>query len=111
MDVTAHKYEVEKAIVQILLTQLDAKQISLSESHEIAEFCLEKLKYIATEEDINNFISQLVMQNVMFKDIATIENAKTKENSDQQAVNRALDLAKEGNLDEALNVAKAATAN
>jgi hypothetical protein len=72
---------------------------------------LEKLKTVASEDDLSNFVLLLVSQYPMFKDIATIEKAKKKEILDAKAVDEALDLAKNGDLDKALNVAKAATAN
>lgn len=111
MDIIAEKTELEKAIVEELLQQVEAKKITLEESMSIVNYCLEKIKLINTKEEINSFLISLSSQWPMFSSLLNIEMAKEKEENKDATVDEIVALAKDGKLDEALDVAKAATNN
>ncbi len=111
MDVLQQKTEIERAIVEELLQQVDAKTITLEESMPIVNYCLEKIKPLTTKEEITTFLTSLSAQWPMFNNLLTIENAKEKEANKDATVDEIVSLTKAGQLDEALSVAKTATNN
>lgn len=111
MDILQQKTEIERAIVEELLQQVDAKTITLEESMPIVNYCLEKIKPLTTKEEITAFLTSLSAQWPMFNKLVIIENAKEKEANKDEVVDEIVSLAKDGKLDEALSVAKTATNN
>lgn len=111
MDILQQKTEIERAIVEELLQQVDAKTITLEESMPIVNYCLEKIKPLTTKEEITAFLTALSAEWPMFNKLLIIENAKEKEANKDEVVDEIVSLAKDGKLDEALSVAKTATNN
>lgn len=105
------KTDTERAIVEELLQQIDAKAMTVEESIPIVNYCIEKIKPLNTQQEITAFLTSLSAQWPVFNNLLILENVKKKEANKDKVVDKIVSLAKAGQLDEALSVAKMATQN
>jgi hypothetical protein len=105
------KNQIEQAITQTILNQIEKETLTVDESSEIVSFCLEKIKALNTEEEMTSFLLEISAKWPIFSGIATLEQGKAKEEQKDEAVDNVVSLVKSGNLEEALDMAKSANNN
>lgn len=100
---------IEKSIAELIIKGLREGLIQEEDLSPIGKFVLEKIDIIQTEEQMVAFLTELAQKWPLFSNILTIEKGKVTENSESQVAQNVLDLAKEGKIDQAVDLAKTAT--
>ncbi len=100
---------IEKAIAELIIKGLREGLIQDEDLSPIGKFVLEKIDTLQTEEQMVAFLTEMVQKWPLFSNILTIEKGKATESSENQAAKDVLDLAKEGKIDEAVDLAKSVT--
>lgn len=106
-----HKKDVERKIMEIIISGLEKGEILEPEYKEIAEFILSRIDPINTHHDLVVFLRELTEKWKAFSFVLTLEDGKIKTLEENKAVEEAQQQLKEGNIDEALETAKEATAD
>ncbi|OGH12388.1 MAG: hypothetical protein A2857_01485 [Candidatus Levybacteria bacterium RIFCSPHIGHO2_01_FULL_36_15] len=104
-----HRTEVEKAIVELIAASIENGSLGESDLPVIADFVLTKIDVLQTQEELVSFLSELSLKWPVFSNVQTLEQGKITQKAEDQALNSALDLAKEGKIDEAVDLARTAT--
>ncbi|MBU4016288.1 hypothetical protein KJ980_01655 [Patescibacteria group bacterium] len=104
------KDEVLKAIAELIIAGLKDGSIVEDDLFPIANFVLEKIDTLATEEQMVVFLSELAQKWPVFSKIYSHEKGKVLEHTENLAAQNVMDLAKEGKIDEAVDLAKSVTA-
>lgn len=102
------KNQIEQAITDIILGQIEKETLTVEESSEIVGFCLEKIHALNSEEELLSFLSETSVKWPIFSGLASLEQGKTKEEQKDEAIDNVVSLVKSGNIDEAVNMAKSA---
>ncbi|MEK9176303.1 MAG: hypothetical protein AAB520_02550 [Patescibacteria group bacterium] len=108
-QIQKHKEQVEKQIVDMGIDKYGDGTISKEELSKIADFVVEGMEKVKTQQDLSEFLAFLASRWSFFQNLVTIEQGAVKEASDKQVYTGALDLAKHGRIDEAVKLAKTAT--
>lgn len=107
MDVTQErKEEIERRIVKIITSSLEKNSISEADLPTIAQFVLENLDGVTTNDQLFDFLSELSLRWPIFENVELIEKGQMKEQKEDQVAQDVLILTKSGKIDEALNLAK-----
>lgn len=104
-----HRYQVEQQIVDATLNEFEKGNFTEDQMREIADFTVSAMKNVQSVQDIYNFLQLLSSRWPIFQNLVTIEGGVMKEASDKQVYSGVLDLAKHGNIEEAVKLAKTAT--
>jgi hypothetical protein len=115
----AYKDKIEMRIAGILSDSLAKKIINIDESDEMATYILENIDLAKTNGELLTFVENLSAKWPIFSTILTapdqaetpLPTANQIQEKTDQIVNATEDLIRENKLDEALQVAKAATEN
>lgn len=100
---------LQQKIVQIMAHQLEDGKTTQGELSQIAEYVLAQSSQITTEDELITFLRRLSERWEMFNDLYLIESGRIKEAIAKEQIHRALNLTREGKIDEALQVAKGTT--
>lgn len=103
------KDEVLKEIADLIIAGLKDGTILEDDLFPIANFVLEKIDTLATEEQMVVFLSELVQKWPVFLKIHAHEKGKVLEQTENIAAQNVMDLAKEGKIDQAVDLAKSVT--
>lgn len=103
--------EVLKEIADLIIVGLKDGSILENDLFPIADFTLQKIDTLATEEQMVIFLSELAQKWPVFSKIHTYEKGKVLEQTENIAAQNVMDLAKEGKIDEAVDLAKSATSS
>ncbi|MGE5041631.1 MAG: hypothetical protein ACM3IJ_01875 [Candidatus Levyibacteriota bacterium] len=103
-----HKKNVEKMIVDAAIDALGAQMIPESELQPIAAFVLGKIDLIKTVEELTEFLKELTAKWSFFLPIERFLEAEVKHEGEKELIDKAEDLVKNGNVNEALEVLKSA---
>lgn len=110
MDFTeSHKKEIEKQIVEAIITSLDKDNLKTTELPNIANFVLERIDNIKTHNELILFLGELARIWPVFVNLTAIEKGEVKEIKEDEVAQSVLTLAKSGKIDEAINLAKTMT--
>lgn len=111
MEFTAvEKQELEQKIVDIITSSLEQKKVTEDELSPISTYVLNNIDTIKDREGLLYFLEQLSARWAIFDDLYELEKGGDKKKEDDQAVKNIEGLIESGNLDQALAVAKQATA-
>ena len=105
------KKDIERRIVKAIVKGLDENKITVSDLPELSSYLLENIEHITTQEQLTAFLSDISSKWQIFVGIQAgesipIENSVEDKNKTIQDVT---DLAKDGKIDEAIDLAKTAT--
>lgn len=100
---------LQQKVVQIMAHQLEEGKTTQGELSQIAEYVLTQSSKIESEDELITFLSRLAERWEMFHDLYLIESGRIKEALAKEQIHKALNLTKEGKIDEALQVAKGTT--
>lgn len=98
--------EIAGLILDRLLTEWEEGAISEMDASDIANFVLDELDFVYAEEDLMFFLQDLVSRWKFFGNILSIEQGKQSEQKTAEVAKDALQLAREGKIDDALSLAK-----
>lgn len=103
-----HKKEVEKLIVDSTIDALEAEIIKEDDLKPIADFVLSKIDLIKNEDELIAFLEELAAKWKFFQPIERFVEGQKQHTEEVKSVDEAQDLIKSGNIDEALQILKAA---
>ncbi|MBI3984894.1 MAG: hypothetical protein HY344_03030 [Candidatus Levybacteria bacterium] len=107
MDLSAeHKKEVQRRIMDTLLTAYEKLEINRADFDEISKFILERDPTIQTHHDLIVFLRELTAKWKIFSFVLTLENGEVSKIEENKAVEKIEDLTQEGKIDEALEAAR-----
>jgi hypothetical protein len=110
MDLTEeHKKNIERIIVETIITALEKAQITEDDYEKMSTFILEKIENVKTHHDLVIFLRELTANWSLFSFVLTLENGEVKKVEDNMALKKVEELVNSGNLEEALQTAKQAT--
>lgn len=105
----SHKKEIETRIVEIISSGLEKGDLKEEESKEIADFVLGRIDLIKNRTELEAFLSQLSSKWQVFKVLESLEKGETRKRVENEVAEGVLTLAKNGKINEALNLAKTMT--
>ena len=108
-ELIKHKKEIEKKIVNKALTSYGEEVISKDELKNIAEFTVDGMKAVNTRQQLLEFLKHLSEKWQFFSSIVIIEEGEYKGFIERDAYSKVLDLAKQGKIEEAINLSKSIT--
>ena len=110
MDVTEdHKNEIQKKIVDAILTGLENKSLLATQLSEIADFALKGIDAVKTQDELLAFLADLSSKWPVFNNIKLTEEGEVKNEAEKEVANGVLDLANSGKIDDAIGLAKTMT--
>lgn len=110
MEITQEKKkEIEKAIVDKSITALEQGFIKEDDLGIIAKFTLDKIDTLKTQDDLIVFLRELSNKWHFFSDMLVIESGEIQKNNERMVIEQIQGLTDNGNLDEAIKIAKQAT--
>jgi hypothetical protein len=102
------KKSVEKMMVDSMIDAVGAGIISEEELAVVSDFILNRIDAIKTEEELVTFLIELSQKWSFFLPIERFIEGEAKEAEDKKSVDKAENLIKNGQIDQALQVLKAA---
>lgn len=112
MDISEdQRSAVEQQIVNSMVDALKNDKLNNEDLPIISQFILGKIDSIQNTGQLVSFLGELSQRWPVFKNIAIIESGNVRENQEKEAVRDVLSLTQQGNIDEALNLAKKMTNN
>ena len=106
-----HKKEVERRIMETIISSLEKSELTESQYQEISAFILEKIDSVKTHHDLMVFLRDLTAKWSVFSFVLTLENGEVKNIKENTAAEKAEELVKNGNIEEAIQAAKDAILN
>lgn len=107
----AYRSEVQRQLIYAMVTGLENGQLKNDQLPQIATQILDGLPKSQTHQELVSFLEKLGQQWDIFMTVANSEMGRMIETKKDGIVNKALSLAKGGNIDDALSVAKTLTAS
>ena len=101
-----HKKEVQRRIMETLLTAYEKLEIKKADFDAISKFILERDPAIKTHHDLIVFLRELTANWNIFSFVLTLEDGEVKKIEENKAVEQIEDLTQEGKIDEALEAAR-----
>lgn len=112
MDITeADKKQLEKDLVERLIAALKEDKLSAEELPLAAEFILDRVDKLKTQEELIEFLKELNSRWSIFANLLTLEKGEFQEKQEKEVVGKASALAKAGRLEEAVRLAEEATSH
>lgn len=100
-----YKNKIEEELVKTIATGLEQGRILPKDTQGIADFILGRIDQIASHEQLTQFLSELSFRWPVFSALLSFEQKEAAVKTAKEAA----DLAKQGKIEEALDLAKAAT--
>lgn len=104
-----HKKEIERSVMECIISALDQKLISSDDLPELSNYILPKIEPIRTQEEMLVFLNELVAKWKFFTPVLSAEKGEINSQTEGEAVDKVTELAKSGQIDEAVNLAKSVT--
>ncbi|MDO8461131.1 MAG: hypothetical protein Q7S38_01670 [bacterium] len=104
-----HKEDLQKKIVESIISGLENNLLTKEELPVIADLVLEGMDKISSHEELTSFINELSLKWPIFLNIAKLEEGEKREQQEDKTTQQVLQLARNGQIDEAVNLAKTAT--
>lgn len=100
---------IQSAIVEKIAQALEGEKITEDELPTIATFVLNNTKSLTTEEQLLAFLDELAKKWPFFEPIEELEKGRAREAGEDKVVADVLKLAKSGQINEAVDLAKTVT--
>lgn len=100
------KAKVEDSVVQIIINGLDKGLLAEKDLSEISNFVLKGVDSVKTREELILFSRNLSAKWPIFKNLETILEGATEDVKEDNAASQILKMAKNGNIDAAIDLAK-----
>lgn len=105
----AYRAEVQRQLIHAIIIGLESSQLKDSDLPEIAAQILDGLPVVNNHQQLIALLEKLGQQWEVFTKVANTEMARMIETKKDGVVNQALALARQGNIEDALAVAKTLT--
>ncbi|MDO8487167.1 MAG: hypothetical protein Q7S45_02665 [Candidatus Curtissbacteria bacterium] len=110
MDINdQHKKELERKILEQIIDGLEDNKLTSDELPTIAGFVLSGLENVMTHEQVMKFLTDLSSKWPIFQNLALLEKGEVQEAHEDKIEEQVLNLAKSGNVEEAISLAKTVT--
>lgn len=110
MDVTPQRItDIQSSIIDKMADALEKGDILEDDLPEMARFVLDRTKQITKEEELLIFLDDLAREWPFFQPVENLEKGRAKEELEEQIVEDVLQLAKNGQISQAVDLAKTAT--
>ncbi len=103
------KEQLEEEILKAIASGLEQEKITVLQSSEIAKHVLTGIDSISTDQEVVDFLAELNSKWSIFNNLLVTEKGEIESEEDKQVVGEAMELVKEGRIEEALAMAKSAT--
>lgn len=111
MEITNEKIqEIERRSVEVIIKGLEQGVIMEEDMQQAASYILTGLKNVTNQDELLSFLRQLSSKWTIFTPVLVLESGEIKEKMEDRAVDQVLDLARKGDIKQALDIAKSATA-
>lgn len=100
------KKELEKQIVEIAISALENGAITEDGLGDMSQYVLSRIDKIKNEEELAAFLKDLSQRWNMFNPLFQEQKGLVQEEKDDATADKAEQLVKAGNIDEAINVIK-----
>lgn len=104
-----HKNDLEKRIVETVITSLEKNSLEESQLAEIADFVLGRIDTIQTQEELIAFLNELSFKWPLFSNLSLIEKGDVKDKVEDEVAEGVETLAQTGKIDDAIDLAKTIT--
>lgn len=112
MEVTEeHKKQIERKIAEVMITALEDGKVGEADLPTIATFVLEKIDKAQNHDELIKSLDELSAKWPVFENLEQIERGEVSEASEDTVEKGVLKLAKSGQVEEAINLAKTVTEN
>lgn len=105
----AHIKEVDRKLVETIITALREDLLSAEEYDEVADFVVKGMDAVKTRDQLLEFLRALSAKWKIFTHLLVVEGASNKDSTEDKVYDTAVALAESGKIDEAVAVAKSAT--
>lgn len=107
----AYKNEIERKIVEAIANAIENQILTEGEVAEVARYVLDTIDTINSQQQLVEFLRNLSSKWTFFSNLLVLESGEIQHQKDTEAASKILELAKSGNIDEALHLAKSSTNN
>lgn len=104
-----HKELIERQTLDVIATALDRNELTEAGIPPISRFILNRIDSIHNTDELILFLQDLSVKWPMFKGVLDIEKGKLHTVLEKKAVSDISTLTHNGNIEEAIHVAKSAT--
>lgn len=104
----AKKKELEQSIVDICISALENKGVTEEQMGDVSFFVLERIDLVKNQQELLGFLEKLSEKWPIFVGLLEITRGEAEAVEDKKTVINVQDLIKQGNLDQAIAVAKEA---
>lgn len=104
-----HKKDVERKLVDAIITALEQGNLRSEEVPAVSDFILQKIELLKTHHDLVGFLDELSTQWPVFSQVDILEHAEEQEETERLATANVQDLINHGDLDAAIAAAKTVT--
>ncbi len=112
MDFTAtDKEDIERQTLEIIAKALENDELTEAELPEISKYILGRIDKIENSDQLVTFLKDLSEIWPIFKSILDIEKGKVRSSMEKKAISDISTLTHNGNIEEAITMAKSATHN
>jgi hypothetical protein len=101
--------KIEREIIETTLPVFEKNEVSEDDLRQIATIVLDGIEGITTHEKMIELLEQLAQRWPMFLKLVTIEKGKMREDKKEGIVDDVMQLAKAGQIQQAISMAKTMT--
>lgn len=101
-----HKKQVEKMIIETIVTALENNKLTELQLSPIADYILERIDVIQNHTQLVAFVAELALKWPVFRNIEDIEKGEEKRLSEDRAASSMLQMIKNGKSKQAISYAK-----
>lgn len=109
MNLSDQKKEIEKRIVDTLITAFESGKVSEDEMSVISSYVLERIDAGQNEVELNTFLTELANRWEIFDPLVIIKQAEMRDKVEDEVAEGVLLLLHYGKLDNAIKLAKTVT--
>jgi hypothetical protein len=106
---TLHKQEVDKKLREAIVAGVENGKLEETDLTPLADLILERFDTIRNEEELLIFLRELAERWDAFSHLVILEEGKQKDAAEKKVLDQVMDLTHNGNIDEAISLAKSAT--
>ena len=92
--------------MELIADALEQDMIPSKEVPSLSSFIVKEMEKVNTHEELINFLRVLSSKWSVFSYLLVVESGEVQEKKDEEVAEAASELAKEGKIDEALNIVR-----
>jgi hypothetical protein len=103
------KDQIESHIVDIIADAIEQEKITETDLPLISNFVLEKIDTIVSKDQLLLFLTELASNWEIFRTLEVTQRGEIQKKKEEEAVQNISQLVQDGNINDAIQIAKAAT--